>query len=70
MTPKQHPEPDAPSPSGKAGAQPHKTGVVNQPDPAAGRCTKLNAEQVTLLLIALLLAVAIVIGALILSKNL
>ena len=37
---------------------------------SAVRCAKWNAEQVTLLVVGLLLAVAIVVAALILSKNL
>lgn len=49
-----------------------KLDYSHSPEPGAavrGRA-KLNAEQLTLLLIALLLAVAIVIAAVIVSKNL
>jgi hypothetical protein len=41
-----------------------------QPGRARRERAKLNAEQITLLVIALLLAVAIVVAAVILSKNL
>jgi hypothetical protein len=54
---------------GEAGMRPDNA-PSRQPGQPAGARRTLNADQITLLLIGLLLAVAIVVAAVILSKNL
>ena len=58
-----------PQVSAEAGTNSDDASSRQPEQPASGR-RKLNADQITLLLVALLLAVAIVVAAVILSKNL
>jgi hypothetical protein len=53
----------------EAGLKPDNTHTCRS-EPPVGRCGRLNAEQITFLVVGLVLALAIVVAALILAKNL